>query len=61
MSYRIEINNPEKEKNIPTVETKGYLLAYLDGDQIKIQGNIEAEVLGPILMKVAMKQFGGTL
>ena len=38
------------------VDTEGFLLLYLDGQKIKMQGKLDIKVLAPILTKIALEK-----
>ena len=39
------------------VSTSGYLLLYLDGETIKMDGKMSLKAIAPILTKIALEKF----
>ncbi len=51
--HRINIVRLSDNQDIK-VETEGYILLYLDGDQVKNIGVLDIKALAPLLMKLAL-------
>ena len=41
---------------ISTVHTDGYLLLYIDGNKVKMTGNLDIKALTPLVTKVLMEK-----
>ncbi len=55
----IQVTDSEKTGETEQVTTTGYLLLYLEGDKIQMQGKMDIASLTPIMTKVFMKKFMG--
>jgi len=38
---------------------KGFLYLYLEGDKVKMTGNMSMDALSPIILKIMERRFGG--
>jgi len=55
MSIEIEVKQDGAIEQ--AVETTGYILMYLDGNLVKVKGNMSLKSLAPIITKMVMDKF----
>ena len=54
--FSIKIDEAETKIVLQEIDTNGYLLLYLEGDRVKIVGNMSIKSLAPILLKLAAER-----